>query len=130
MARVLVVEDETSVAQFIARALDTAGHNVELAEDGGAGYRLAMDEHFDLLISDIRLPVVDGIALALALSGAQPELPILLMTGFSDKFEHATDLDDFTAGLLLKPFSMDELLDAVDGALAGSANGAPLTPAG
>lgn len=117
MARVLVVEDEPAVAQFIARALDTAGHDVVLAPDGGAAYALVRAERFDLVLSDIRLPVMDGIALALVLGAEQPSLPILLMTGYTEEFERAGDLEGLIAGMLLKPFTLTQLRAAVQGVL-------------
>ncbi len=117
MARVLVVEDEPAVAHFIARALDTAGHEVVLAQDGGAAYALLAAERFDLLLSDIRLPVMDGIALALAVTAEKPGLPILLMTGYTEEYERAGDLDDLVAGMLLKPFTLAEVRAAVEAAL-------------
>lgn len=117
MARVLVAEDEPAVAHFITRALDTVGHQVVLVQDGGAAYGLITAEHFDLLLSDIRMPVMDGIALALAVSAEQPTLPILLMTGYTEEFERAGDLEGLVAGMLLKPFTLAELRAAVDRAL-------------
>lgn len=120
MARVLVVEDEEAVAQFIARALDMQGHDLEVAEDGAAGWKLATGQVFDLVITDIRLPMLDGIALAMALGEERPDLPILLMTGFSDKFHGTSDLHDLCVGLLVKPFTLAELQDAVEAALAAS----------
>ncbi|PWR25117.1 response regulator [Zavarzinia aquatilis] len=118
MARVLVAEDEAAVAQFILRALGGAGHQVTLTGDGGAALRAATSAPFDLVLSDIRMPVMDGIALALALATDRPGLPVVLMTGYAAEYERAEDFDGLVAGLLLKPFSLSDLLAAVEAALA------------
>ncbi|MFA5122254.1 response regulator [Zavarzinia sp.] len=117
MARILVAEDEPAVAQFIQRALRGAGHEVTLAADGAIAYMEAQRGRFDLLLADIQMPVMDGIALALAIGAEQPALPILLMTGYAAEYERAADFADFVAGLLLKPFSLADLLAAIDKAL-------------
>lgn len=118
MARILVAEDEVSVAQFILRALSGAGHDVTLTADGGAALAVASAERFDLLLADIRMPVMDGIALALALSAEKPDLRILLMTGYASEFERAEDMLALVDGILLKPFSLTDLVDAVAAALS------------
>lgn len=118
MARILVAEDESAVAEFIRRALTGAGHQVAVVGDGAAAWRRALAEDFDLLLSDVRMPVMDGVALALALGADRPALPILLMTGFTSERERADDLAGFVSGVLQKPFSMADLLDAVAAALS------------
>ncbi len=73
---------------------------------------------FDLLLSDIRMPLMDGIALALSAGRAYPELPILLMTGFADQRERAHDLEAIIEDVVTKPFSLAEIRAAVSRALA------------
>lgn len=118
MARILVAEDEAAVAQFILRALTGAGHDVTVVGDGGAALQAAGSRRFDLLLSDIRMPVMDGLALALALADEQPDLRIVLMTGYAAEYERAEDFQGLVAGLVLKPFSLSDLLAAVEAALA------------
>ena len=86
MARILVAEDDDSVRQFVARTLQLKGHEVVEAEDGGLAAEVMLAEagRFDLLLSDIKMPVMDGIALALTVAAQFPAVTIVLMTGFAD----------------------------------------------
>lgn len=81
MSRILIAEDDTAVREFVLRALANAGHDVVAAEDGLRALEALETDQFDLLLSDIVMPELDGIALALKLSKDWPDLPILLMTG-------------------------------------------------
>ena len=121
MARILVAEDDDNVRQFVARALEHCGYEVVEAEDGGlaAETMLAQNGRFDLLLSDIKMPVMDGIALALSVGASFPEVTIVLMTGFADQRERAHGLDALIYDVIAKPFSMAELLEKVADALAG-----------
>ena len=95
MARILIAEDEESVRSLVARALTLDGHEVTTANDGAAALDvLTQHRHaFELLLTDIRMPVMDGIALALAAARDHPGLAILLMTGYADQRERASGLD-------------------------------------
>ena len=81
MSRILIAEDDTAVREFVLRALANAEHDVVAAEDGLQALEALETDQFDLLLSDIVMPELDGIALALKLSKDWPDLPILLMTG-------------------------------------------------
>ena len=82
MARILVAEDEETVRELVTRALTQDGHEVEAVADGAAALeKLAASEPFELLLSDIRMPVMDGIALALSAARDFPRVAIVLMTG-------------------------------------------------
>lgn len=120
MARILLVDDEEPVRGFLKRGLEMDGHAVALAVDGGDGLERLNAEGgaFDLLLTDIRMPVMDGIALALAAKRDYPDLTILLMTGFADQRERARGLEAIVADVLTKPFSLAEMRDAVKRALA------------
>jgi len=121
MARVLVAEDDDNVRAFVARALMLKGHDVVQAEDGGLAAETMLEEDgkFDLLLSDIKMPVMDGIALALSVGAQYPEVTILLMTGFADQRERAHGLDALIYDVIPKPFTLDVLLQKVDDALTG-----------
>ena len=121
MARILIAEDDDNVRAFVARALAHAGHEVVEAEDGGLASEVMLEEggRFDLLLSDIRMPVMDGIALALNVASSWPEVTILLMTGFADQRERAHGLDALIYDVIPKPFSLQLLMDKVADALAG-----------
>lgn len=121
MARILVAEDDDNVRAFVVRALEMHGHTVFEASDGGLAAEIC-DEHagaFDLLLSDIKMPVMDGIALALSVGAQHPDLTILLMTGFADQRERAHGLDALIYDVVNKPFSLAQLIAKVDDALAG-----------
>ncbi len=121
MARILIAEDDDNVRAFVCRALAHAGHEVVEAEDGGLASEVmqAEDGRFDLLLSDIKMPVMDGIALALNVASAWPEVTIVLMTGFADQRERAHGLDQLIYDVIPKPFSLQQVLDKVADALAG-----------
>ena len=95
MARILIAEDEESLRAMFARALTTDGHAVETAADGSEALDVLAraNGRFDLLLTDIRMPIMDGIALALAVARDFPDLTILLMTGYADQRERAQGLE-------------------------------------
>ena len=121
MARILLAEDDQNVRDFVSRALKHAGHDVVEAEDGGIASEIVVEQdgHFDLLLSDIKMPVMDGIALALNVAASHPKLTILLMTGFADQRERAHGLDQLIYDVIPKPFTMQALMAKVGDALAG-----------
>lgn len=126
MAHILVAEDEPNVRTFIARALKHAGHETTLAEDGQRALEALAGESFDLLLSDIVMPELDGIALALKVAQDWPDLRVLLMSGYAQERQRAHNLDALAHAVLPKPFDLATLRDAVDAALAGD----DPTPAG
>src|ERR1700678_1385115 len=119
MARILIAEDEEALRAMCARALLTAGHDVKTACDGGDALEVLQREGggFDLLLTDIRMPIMDGIALALAAARDFPDLTILLMTGYADQRERAHGLDALIHDVIAKPFLLAALRGAVDEAL-------------
>lgn len=121
MARILVTEDDEAVRTFVKRALELDGHSVETAEDGAQAVDVLKHTHeaFDLLLSDIKMPVMDGIALALVVARDWPDLRILLMTGFADQRERAHNLEALVHDVVTKPFSLADIRRAVSLALAG-----------
>ena len=121
MARILVAEDDPSVRAFVVSALQMHGHEVVAEEDGGLAAETADAEEgrFDLLLSDIKMPIMDGIALALHVAAKYPEVIIVLMTGFADQRERAHGLDALIYDVITKPFTLADLLQKVDDALAG-----------
>jgi two-component system, cell cycle response regulator CpdR len=120
VARILLAEDEDALRSLIVRALAEDGHEVVATADGAAALdKLTRDRgRFELLLTDIRMPVMDGIALALAAARDHPDLTILLMTGFADQRERAHGLDALIHDVITKPFSIAEIKLAVGEALA------------
>ena len=115
MARILLVDDEESIRGLLKRGLEMDGHAVSTAADGedGLGRLVESDGGFDVVLTDIRMPAMDGIALAHAAKRAFPDLIVLLMTGFAEQRERAADLQDIVADVLTKPFSIAEVRGAV-----------------
>jgi two-component system, cell cycle response regulator CpdR len=120
MPRILIAEDDEAVRALVARALLENGHDVVTAADGGAALETLTREHgrFDLLLTDIKMPVMDGIALALAAARDHPDMAILLMTGYADQRERAHGLDALIHDVITKPLSVAGIRAAVDEALA------------
>ena len=120
MARILLAEDEDSLRELVARALKQDGHDVVSNCDGAAALDALMrdDGRYDLLLTDIKMPIMDGIALALAASRDFPDMPILLMTGYADQRERASGLELLIRDVIAKPFTLATICGAVREALA------------
>jgi len=122
MARILLAEDEEVLRAMLVRAF-ASDHSVVAACDGAE----ALDKlneakgEFDLLLTDIRMPLMDGIALALAAARDYPNVTILMMTGFADQRERAHGLEALIHDVVTKPFSLAQIREAVQGALASRA---------
>ncbi|MFZ3309386.1 MAG: response regulator [Xanthobacteraceae bacterium] len=119
MARILIAEDEEALCAMCARALTGVGHQVRTAFDGSNALELLKREggSFDLLVTDIRMPIMDGIALALAVARDYPDLTILMMTGYADQRERAHGLDALVHDVITKPFTLAEFRATVEEAL-------------
>src|SRR5215467_12119127 len=118
MARILVAEDDKAVSTFVARALAHHGHEVTTVPDGSAALGALAGDSFELLLTDIVMPGLDGIALALKASKDHPPMRILLMTGFAAERQRAHNLEALIHKVITKPFSLDEIVAAVAAALA------------
>jgi CheY-like chemotaxis protein len=119
VARVLIADDEDSMRSLVARAIAMDGHETVIAADGAEALDVLTGDTraFDLLLTDIKMPIMDGIALALAAARDFPDLVILLMTGFADQRERASGLDAIVHDVVTKPFSVADIRAAVAGAL-------------
>lgn len=111
MARILIVEDDESVRSFTARAIAASGHEVETADDGDEGLEniRAAGGGYDLVLSDIRMPAMDGIEMAKKAASEFPGLKILLMTGYAEQRERAADLAGIIIDVVPKPFTLNEI---------------------
>jgi CheY-like chemotaxis protein len=120
MARVLIADDEDSMRALVARAIAMDGHDTVAAQDGAEALDILIREDgaFDLLLTDIQMPIMDGIALALAAARDFPQVTILLMTGFADQRERASNLNAIIHDVITKPFSVADIRTAVADALA------------
>jgi two-component system, cell cycle response regulator CpdR len=120
MPKVLIADDEDSMRHLVARAIAMDGHETVTAQDGAEALEILTraDGAFDLLLTDIQMPVMDGIALALSVARDFPDLTILLMTGFADQRERASNLNALVHDVVTKPFSVADIRTAVADALA------------
>ena len=125
MSRVLIVDDEESMRMLVGRAIAMDGHQTVTAQDGAEALEILTREQgrFDLLLTDIQMPIMDGIALALATARDFPKLTILLMTGFADQRERAHGLNAIAHDVISKPFSVADIRTAVADALAAGKSG-------
>ncbi len=117
MARILIAEDDTAVREFVGRALTHGGHYVDTAEDGLAALEILGEQDYDLLITDIVMPGLDGIELSLKVTKEKPDMAILLMTGYAAERQRAHNLDALIHQVLAKPFSLRQICDAAEQAL-------------
>jgi two-component system cell cycle response regulator CpdR len=120
VARILIAEDEEPVRALVTRALAEEGHAVAATADGAEALETLQSRNggFDLLLADIKMPVMDGIALALAAARDFPDLPILLMTGYADQRERVSGLETLILDVIAKPFTVAEIKSAVASAVA------------
>jgi len=104
---------------FVRRALEMDGHDVTTVHDGGEALeRLKSPLHkYDLLLADIRMPVIDGVTLALEMAREHPKLPIILMTGYAQQRDCASGLDAAVKGVIQKPFTLEQIRTEVRGVL-------------
>lgn len=121
MARILIAEDEVSVRTLVSRALEMDGHEVVATADGAEALEVLNRERgaFDLLLTDIKMPIMDGIALALAAARDDPRLKIVMMTGYADQRDRASGLEALIHGVIAKPLTVADIRFAVAAALMG-----------
>ena len=117
VAAILLAEDDEAVREFVRRALSYHGHNVTAVGDGGSALAALEETPYDLLLTDIVMPGMDGIALALKATKDRPALPVVLMTGFAAERQRAHNLDALIDRVVSKPFSLKEICTAVEEAL-------------
>ncbi|TRO95903.1 response regulator [Glycocaulis profundi] len=115
MARILLAEDDGSMREFLAKALDRAGHEVHAVADGAEGLDVLGDTPgaYDLLLTDIVMPGVDGIELARRAAEVDPGLKIMFITGFAAVALNAGSAAPKDAKVLSKPFHLRDLVDEV-----------------
>ena len=111
--RILVVEDESSVASIITRALCENAYDVDLAETGERAIELAKENSYDCILLDVRLPGRDGITVCRELRGSRTDIPILMLTARTLVEHRVEGLDAGADDYLTKPFAITELLARV-----------------
>ena len=111
--RILVVEDERAIADFLARALGAEGFSVDRATDGEQGERMALTGDFDLVLLDLMLPKRGGLEVLASIRARRPEVPVILLTALGQQEDVVEGLDRGADDYITKPFDLDELLARV-----------------
>ncbi|MFD2204426.1 response regulator [Kiloniella antarctica] len=117
MSKILVAEDDNAVRTFVARALTHKKHEVTAVGDGMQALEALEKDKYDLLITDIVMPGLDGIGLALKVAKDAPDMPVLLMTGYSAEKQRAHNLEELIFKVVTKPFSLQQICAAAEEAL-------------
>ena len=107
--RIVIVEDNETLANAIAHQLRDQGHSVNLLHDGQSALEFLRQEDFDIVIMDVNLPKIDGFTILKSLRRSENSVPVLLLTARGDIHDRVTGLDAGADDYLVKPFDMDEL---------------------
>jgi len=119
--RVLVVDDDCSVAETLRDLLRFKGFDVETAENGKQAIDLIKrPHHFDLMITDMRMPEMDGLELLKAIRQLKTDLPIIILTGYATVENGIHSMEQGAYDYLFKPFNIEELMQAMNRALSRS----------
>jgi len=105
----LLVEDEPNVVSVVVRGLSAEGFNVSVAPDGNTGEKMALTNHFDLIILDIMLPGINGLELCKIIKKEKPNVPIIMLTALGSTENVVAGLDNGADDYLIKPFKFAEL---------------------
>jgi two-component system copper resistance phosphate regulon response regulator CusR len=125
--KILVVEDETAIADFVQRGLEAEGYAVECAGDGNEGERQALKGDPDLVVLDLMLPGRDGMSVLDSIRTEKPALPVIVLTAKDAVEDKVAGLDAGAVDYVTKPFSFDELTARIRARLRESAHGPEAT---
>lgn len=125
-ARILIAEDDAAVRAFAARALTFKKHEVVAVEDGLQAVAALKKESFDLLVTDVVMPGLDGIGLCEKVRELCPDMPVLVMTGYAAEYQRAYNLEHIDHEVIIKPFTLQGFCRRVQGMLS-AARGEPET---
>ena len=117
--RILLAEDEEAMRSYLARALTNAGYRVETVDRGTAAIPLLQEQSFDLLLSDIVMPEMDGPELARRVRERDPEMKIVFISGYAEEAFRERLGEDESIHFLPKPFSLKQLAGKVKEAMGG-----------
>jgi len=118
MAKIILAEDDEDMRRFLARALERAGHQVTAFSEGASAFEEIKQADFDLLLTDIVMPEMDGIELARRAAELDPSLKIMFITGFAAVALHPDSKAPKDAKVLSKPFHLRDLVAEVDRMIA------------
>jgi two-component system cell cycle response regulator CpdR len=118
MAKIILAEDDGDMRRFLAKALQNAGYEVISFDNGLAAYQRLREEPFELLLTDIVMPEMDGIELARRASELDPDIKIMFITGFAAVALNSDSTAPKNAKVLSKPVHLRELVHEVQKMLA------------
>jgi CheY-like chemotaxis protein len=120
MAKILLADDDKATRDLVKRALESDGHSVDITQDGTEALDalIADPAAFDVLVSDVHMPGLDGIELARRAIETAPALKLLLMSGFAEELDRAKALATPALSVLMKPFTLDQVRTSVRTLLA------------
>src|SRR3977135_1220607 len=111
--RVLLIEDEPGIVDFVRRGLEAEGFSVEAALDGAEGERLALNGSFDVIVLDLMLPGRSGLETLASVRRSTPSVPVIVLTARGEIEDRVAGLDAGAVDYLVKPFSLAELVARV-----------------
>jgi DNA-binding response OmpR family regulator len=123
--RILLVDDEQRIANFVKRGLEAEGFEVDAARDGEEGLRLAVTRAYDLVILDLVMPGIDGHTLLRTIVDRDPSQAVLVLSARTDTASKVTSLELGAEDYISKPFSLEELLARVRARLRAAARATP-----
>ena len=118
MAKIILAEDDDDMRRFLVKALEKAGHHVTAFGEGASAFEEIKQATFDLLLTDIVMPEMDGIELARRAADLDPHLKIMFITGFAAVALHPDSKAPKDAKVLSKPFHLRDLVAEVDRMMA------------
>ena len=118
MAKIILAEDDDDMRRFLVKALEKAGHHVTAFGEGASAFEEIKQNTFDLLLTDIVMPEMDGIELARRAAELDPHLKIMFITGFAAVALHPDSKAPKDAKVLSKPFHLRDLVAEVDRMMA------------
>jgi two-component system cell cycle response regulator CpdR len=118
MAKIILAEDDNDMRRFLEKALEKAGHQVTSFAEGASAFEEIKGKTFDLLLTDIVMPEMDGIELARRAAELDPNLKIMFITGFAAVALHPDSKAPKDAKVLSKPFHLRDLVAEVDRMMA------------
>jgi DNA-binding response OmpR family regulator len=122
---ILVVEDETAIADFVQRGLEAEGYAVDCAYDGDDGEKKALGDAVDLVVLDLMLPGKDGLQVLRSIRREKPSLPVIVLTARDAVEDKVSGLDTGATDYVTKPFSFEELTARIRAHLRRPQNGEP-----
>ena len=129
VTRILVVDDESYVRDLLKRVLTRRGHDVDVAADGEAALELMGEHRYDLVLTDVVMPGIDGFDLLRRVKATYPAVTVIVLTGYARKQSISDFLLYGADEYLSKPFQVQALLDSVDRVVGDPTNPSESAPA-